>query len=61
MAEHEKDKKSLEQGQVEQGRRNFLKGSGAVAGGLAAANPVLNLALASTKAFLTDLQQISCG
>ncbi|MDH3910324.1 MAG: twin-arginine translocation signal domain-containing protein, partial [Rhodospirillales bacterium] len=37
MAEYEKDRPSKDQEHVEQGRRNFLKGSGAVAGGLAAA------------------------
>ncbi len=36
MAKQEKDSQSKDQEPVEQGRRNFLKGSGAVAGGLAA-------------------------
>jgi len=36
MAEQEKDSHSKDQEPVEQDRRNFLKGSGAVAGGLAA-------------------------
>ena len=37
MAEHQKGKPSENQERIEQGRRNFLKGSGTVAGGLAAA------------------------
>ena len=36
MSKHEKENKPRDQEPVEQGRRDFLKGSGVVAGGLAA-------------------------